>query len=100
MEQILSFISFNTEIGLKILITIAFLIILWLLRRVANALIRQSLRDRYNGRTWFWARQGLNLFTALLLILGLLKIWFDNSNRLATAIGLVTAGVAGRDNSF
>jgi small-conductance mechanosensitive channel len=94
LEQILSFISFNTEIGLKILITIAFLIVLWLLRRIANALIGESLRDRYNGRTWFWAGQGLNLFTAVLLILGLLKIWFDNPNRLATAIGLVTAGVA------
>ena len=57
-------------------------------------MIRQSLRTRYNGRIWFWAGQGLNLLTALLLILGLLKIWFDNPNRLATAIGLVTAGVA------
>ena len=94
MDQIFNFINFNTEIGLKILITIAFLIVLWLLRRVANALIRQSLRDRYNGRIWFWVGQGLNLLTALLLILGLLKIWFDNPNRLATVIGLVTAGVA------
>ncbi|MGL4620831.1 MAG: mechanosensitive ion channel family protein, partial [Chroococcidiopsis sp.] len=46
------------------------------------------------GRIWFWAGQGLNLVTAVLLILGLLEIWFDNPNRLATAIGLVTAGVA------
>lgn len=94
MEQILNFINFNTEIGLKVLLTIAFLIVLWLLRRIAKALIRESLRDRYNGRIWFWAGQGLNLFTAVLLLLGLLKIWFDNPNRLATAIGLVTAGVA------
>ena len=94
MEQIFNLISFNTEIGLKVLFTIAFLIVLWLLRRVANALIRESLRDRYNGRIWFWAGQGLNLVMAVVLILGLLKIWFDNPNRLATAIGLVTAGVA------
>lgn len=94
MEQIFNFISFNTEIELKVLFTIAFLIVLWLLRRVANAFIRESLRDRYNGRIWFWAGQGLNLVTAVLLILGLLEIWFDNPNRLATAIGLVTAGIA------
>lgn len=94
MEQIFNLISFNTEIGLKVLFTIAFLIVLWLLRRVANALIRESLRDRYNGQIWFWAGQGLNLVTAVVLILGLLEIWFDNPNRLATAIGLVTAGVA------
>ena len=94
MEQVFKLISFNTEIGLKVLFTLAFLIVLWLLRRVANAFIRESIRDRYNGRIWFWAGQGLNLVTAVLLILGLLEIWFDNPNRLATAIGLVTAGVA------
>ncbi len=94
MERIFNFISFNTEIGLKVLFTIAFLLVLWLLRRVANAFIRESIRDRYNGQIWFWAGQALNLLTAVLLILGLLEIWFDNPNRLATAIGLVTAGVA------
>jgi small-conductance mechanosensitive channel len=94
LEQVFKLISFNTEIGLKVLFTIAFLIFLWLLRRVANAFIRESIRDRYNGRIWFWAGQGLNLVTAVLLILGLLEIWFDNPNRLATAIGLVTAGIA------
>ncbi|KJH69694.1 mechanosensitive ion channel family protein [Aliterella atlantica] len=94
MEQIFNFISINTEIGLKVLFTIAFLLVLWLLRRVANAFIRESIRNRYNGQIWFWAGQGLNLLTAVLLILGLLEIWFDNPNRLATAIGLVTAGIA------
>ena len=94
MQQIFNSIGINTEIGLKLLLTIGFLACLWLLRRVANAFVRESLRDRYNGRVWFWAGQGLNLLTAVLLTLGLLEIWFDNPNQLATAIGLVTAGVA------
>lgn len=80
--------------GYKILFTIAFLIVLQLLPRIASAFIRESSRDRYNGRIWFWAEQGLNLITAVLLILGLLEIWFDNPNWLATAIELVIAGVA------
>ena len=94
MERIFNSIGINTEIGLKVLLTLAFLVVLWLLRRVANAFIRESLRDRYNGRIWFWAGQALNLATAVLLILGLLEIWFDNPTRLATAFGLVTAGIA------
>ena len=94
MERIFNSIGINTEIGLKVLLTLAFLVVLWLLRRVANAFIRESLRDRYNGRIWFWAGQALNLATAVLLILGLLEIWFDNPTRLATALGLVTAGIA------
>lgn len=97
MQQIFEgskLIGVNTEIGLKLLLTLAFLVALWLLRRVANASVREVLRGRYNERIWFLAGQGINLFAALLLILGLLAIWFDNPNRLATAVGLVTAGVA------
>ncbi|WP_317107596.1 hypothetical protein [Chroococcidiopsis sp. SAG 2025] len=70
MEQVFKLISFNTEIGLRVLFTIAFPIALWLLRRVVNALIGESIRDRYNGRIWFWAGQGLNLITAVLVNLG------------------------------
>ncbi len=97
MQQIFEeskLIGVNTEIGLKLLLTLAFLVALWLLRRVAKASVREVLRRRYNERIWFLAAQGINLVTAVLLILGLLAIWFDNPNRLATAIGLVTAGVA------
>jgi small-conductance mechanosensitive channel len=90
----INFISFNTETGLKLLLTLAFLVALWLLRRTANALVKEFLRDRYNERVWFWAGQIINLVTSVLLILGLLAIWFDNPNRFATAVGLITAGVA------
>ncbi len=90
----INFISFNTETGLKLLLTLAFLVALWLLRRAANALVKEFLRDRYNERVWFWAGQIINLVTSVLLILGLLAIWFDNPNRFATAVGLITAGVA------
>lgn len=55
LEQIFNSISFNTEIGLKVFFTIAFLLVLWLLRHVANAFIRESIRDRYNGQIWFWS---------------------------------------------
>ena len=42
----------------------------------------------------FWVRQGIALGTGLLLILGLVSIWFDGPTRLATGIGLVTTGLA------
>ncbi len=92
--EVFNFISVNPEMWLKLLLTLAFLVLLWLLRRVANAVVRELLRGRYNKRVWFWTGQGINLVTAVLFILGLLAIWFDNPNRLATAVGLVTAGVA------
>jgi small-conductance mechanosensitive channel len=94
LQQIVNSISFNSEIWLKVLLTVAFLMILWLLRRFANNLTRELLHRQHKGRVWFWTGQVLNLTTALLFILGLLTIWFDNPNSIATALGLVTAGVA------
>lgn len=97
MQQIfegINFIGINTETGLKLLLTLAFLIVLWLLRRGSNTIVRELLRGRYNERVWFWTGQAINLVTAVMFILGLLGIWFDNPNSLATAVGLVTAGVA------
>lgn len=90
----INLIGVNTETGLKLFLTLAFLVAVWLLRRVANTFVKEVLRGRYNERVLFWAGQSINLVTAVLLILGLLAIWFDNPNRLATAVGLVTAGVA------
>lgn len=69
MQQIfegINFIGLNTETGLKLLLTLAFLIVLWLLRRVAKALVRELLRGRYNERVWFWRGQGINLVTSTL----------------------------------
>ena len=45
-------------------------------------------------QTRFWTRQAINLLVAVVLILGLLSIWFNDPTRLTTAFGLVTAGLA------
>jgi small-conductance mechanosensitive channel len=42
----------------------------------------------------FWAKQGVSLAVAAILILGILSIWFDNPARLAAVLGLIGAGVA------
>jgi len=88
------FVGFNAENGQKLLLTIAFLVIVVLLHRLLPILVRRVVRGRSNEQTQFWVRQGLNLATALLILIGLLSIWFDDPTRLATAAGLVTAGLA------
>jgi small-conductance mechanosensitive channel len=52
------------------------------------------VRGQPNAPIRFWTRQAVRLVTALLLLLGLLSIWFDDPTRLATALGLVSAGLA------
>ncbi|WNV77654.1 mechanosensitive ion channel family protein [Geodermatophilus sp. DSM 44513] len=82
------------ENGLKLLLTAALVFALLLLRWMARGLSRLVLRGLHNERARFWTRQGINLVVAVLLLLGVLSIWFDDPARLATGIGLVTAGLA------
>jgi len=88
------FVGFNAENGQKLLLTIAFLVVVFLIRRVITILVRRFVRGRSNEQTQFWVRQGINLATAIFIVIGLLSIWFDDPTRLATAAGLVTAGLA------
>ncbi len=42
----------------------------------------------------FWTRQGLQVLTAVLLILGIVSIWVTPGTNITTAIGLISAGLA------
>jgi len=90
----IQFVGINPENGQKLLLSIAFIAIVWLLQRFAKSLTKRWLRRRENERLQFWARQIINLLSALVLLVSLISIWFDDPTRLATALGLVTAGLA------
>jgi small-conductance mechanosensitive channel len=78
----------------KLLLTIGFIIVAialtWALRRLLGLFIGSRSGTRFQ----FWAKQGVSLIIAAILILGIMSIWFDNPARLAGALGLVGAGVA------
>jgi small-conductance mechanosensitive channel len=78
----------------KLQLTLAFIaaamVLVWLVR----ALLRQFIGGRSGTRFHFWARQAVSLLVAAALILGIASIWFDNPQRVATVLGLVTAGLA------
>jgi small-conductance mechanosensitive channel len=78
----------------KLLLTLAFIAvaaaITWLLRRILGLFIGSRSGTRFQ----FWAKQGVSLIIAAILLLGIMSIWFDNPNRLAAALGLIGAGVA------
>lgn len=85
-------VGVNAENGRKVLFTLAFVAVVlalgWLLHRLARA-----LHGRYE-KGEFWTRQAIRLATAVLLVVGVASIWFDDPTRLATALGLVSAGLA------
>ena len=78
----------------KLLLTIAFVaiacVVAWLLRRFLKLFIGSRSGTRFH----FWAKQGVSLVVAGILMLGVTSIWFDNPARLASVIGLIGAGIA------
>jgi hypothetical protein len=80
-------VGFNADNGKKLLFTLSLigllLLIGWLLRTVTGWV----LRGTRNERTVFWTRQGINLFTGVLFVVGVAAIWFDDPTTLTTGLG-------------
>ena len=92
--QRIRLLFFTQENAVKLLLTVTLVVVLVLLRWIARGLSRLLQRGVGSEGLRFWTRQAINLTVAFLLLLGLLSIWFDDPSRLATGIGLVTAGLA------
>jgi small-conductance mechanosensitive channel len=80
--------------GLKLLYTLVLVVGVLVLRWVARQVVRLALRGRSNSSARFWSRQGINLAIAVIIVLGLLSIWFDNGLHAAAAVGVIGAGTA------
>ena len=78
----------------KLLLTVALIVGALVVTWAFRALLRSFIGSRSGTRFHFWARQAVSLTIAALLILSLLSIWFDDPTRLATAVGLIGAGLA------
>ena len=78
----------------KLLYTAVFMAAIVLLRWFARWFVVTVLRGREHTRGRFWTRQGINLATAVIVVLGLISIWFDNGLHAAAALGVLTAALA------
>ena len=78
----------------KLLLTIGAVVVAWLLTVAIRAFLGLFIGSRSGTRFQFWAKQGVSLIVAAILILGIMSIWFDNPARLAGALGLIGAGIA------
>ena len=87
-------VGINATNGSKLLFTLAFIAAVLLLGALLRRLTRRVLRERDDVRAEFWVGQGIKVVTAVLLVLGVFSVWFDDPARLTTALGLVTAGLA------
>jgi len=78
----------------KLLLTVAFIAVAMIVTALLRRLLGLFIGSRSGTRFQFWAKQGVSLIVAAVLIIGILSIWFDNPARLAGVIGLIGAGIA------
>lgn len=92
----IDWVGVTPENGRKLLLSLVFVAVVLLASRALRALVGLVLRrtDAAGIQTRFWTRQAVSLVTAVVLILGVLSIWFNDPTRLATAFGLISAGLA------
>lgn len=77
----------------KVLFTLVLVAAFVILRMLLGLLVRLFSRpDTLELR--FWTQQFASLLTGVILLMGLVSIWFNNSAQLATILGLFTAGLA------
>ncbi len=92
----ITWVGVNPQNGHKLILSLVFIAAVVLISRALRWLVGVALRntERSSVQTKFWTRQAISLAGAVILILGLLSIWFSDPTRLATALGLVSAGLA------
>ena len=87
-------IGLNPSNAQKLFASIVLIAVVMLLSYALRVVIRQFSRGRENITVVTIAKQFLNIITTFVVTLGVLSIWFDDPSSLATALGLVMAGVA------
>jgi small-conductance mechanosensitive channel len=88
------FLGFSGVTLRKAILTVAFIVAIVAVRTVLEWVVRRSARGRPRESRSFWMRQAANILTAALFVVSMLSVWLDDPARLATGIGLVSAGLA------
>jgi small-conductance mechanosensitive channel len=78
----------------KVILTVAFVAIAWIFAWILRQVLKLFIGTRAGTRFQFWAKQGVSLIVAAIVILGIMSIWFDNPAQLASVLGLIGAGIA------
>ncbi len=87
-------VGVNGDNARKLLFSIIFIIFVSVLGKLLRWLAHRKEWSARSKRIAFWTHQGVSIAVSVILIIGLISIWFDNPATLTTAIGLVGAGLA------
>lgn len=87
-------VGVTAENGKRFLLSVLFIAVVLLVRAGLRRALRSMIQGDGARQARFWTHQGLNLLASVVIVFGLMSIWFSDPARLATAIGLFSAGLA------
>jgi len=92
----INWVGLTEQNGRKLLFSVGIVLVVGMARALAQRTCRIMLRGETPRaiQARFWAHQAINLSLTLLAALALMSIWFQDPAQLATALGLVGAGLA------
>ncbi len=87
-------VGVNATNAVKLAFTLGLVLVVLAVRRLVLVVIRWLLGGTVGDPRRFWARQGVQLVMAVVLLLGTVSIWVTPGTDLTTGVGLVSAGLA------
>jgi len=87
-------VGVNAENAKKLLFSVIFVVFVLLLGRFLRWVAHRHEWSAKSKRIAFWTHQGISIIIAIVLVVGIISLWFDNPTTLTTAAGMVTAGLA------
>ncbi len=91
MEELLGQLNISAELARKIITSFSILLLLWMARWVACAVMKRRVTD---DTRFYHYRRALVHFTVFLAFLFVGRIWIKGIDSLATFLGLAGAGIA------
>lgn len=89
----ITLVGVSATTGVKLLFTLGLFLLVLAIRRLVLTVVRRVLRGSADPRR-FWARQGVQVVTAIVLLFGTVSIWVTPGTDITTGLGLVSAGLA------
>ncbi len=87
-------VGVSTTTAVKLGFTFGLIVVITMLRRLILHFSRRVLGGDVADARRFWARQGIQVVMAVILVVGLVSIWVTPETDVSIGIGLVTAGLA------
>ena len=87
-------VGVSTNTAVKLGFTLGLIVLVAALKALARNVVRRLLGGDVADSRRFWARQGIQVIAAIILVVGVVSIWVTPGTDITTGVGLISAGLA------